>query len=718
MEQGSQQNEVVNMTRAMEALSPLLNSPRRTIIQVEVLVTAAAVLLLLQLVLGACKRRWHGSFVRVSLSLCSALMFPLSLYTLSVMQSSPVKSSFYPAWGVLLIVASGGTNIVNQFDFHGSTKTKVIQFVLEVARYGFYLVMINQLLNPITYKESWDPKRVMRGLPSASSACVSALLSSVYLTKTLEGGLGFAFGYTHNGREVAEWMKKHANSRRRRSRWDPRSMEGYSYLVKYPLVLFDVALSSGRIITVGQISDDETLKDVCLSFALFELLKRRYYGLVCAEASLPKTHDFVFKGLLPSENDYKRAFRIVELELGFCYDFFFTKYHSIYGAGLDFKLLLVWFILFLYRIILIPVVGVFVLRSSLVLETPKPIIQVHNTKVDYIITLVVLGTVLTVELLQAVFYLASDWVKVSVTCGYLGINRPRPNAFLKKVNGFLSSITISARLNCMIGQYSVISDCSKYYGKRSLWDLAMSLLEKKRDPVKISDTVKRAIARSLLSTAGKLTNGETSLKHNAVFCWTMEGHSQVEVMLIWHIATEYCHLTLSDDHSNGVNQHDPDRGVAVDLSRYCAYLIADVPELLPYHVADTNFSKRTVVEEAHEVLAFSDLSERYEIMKNLQGTEEAGDPETVFKKGVKLGKQLERVLNEAQRWELMADFWAETIIYVAPSHTTAKQHMQHLENGGEFLTHLWALLSHAGILNLDRDKDQGAKLAQSTAEAV
>jgi len=49
---------------------------------------------------------------------------------------------------------------------------------------------------------------------------------------------------------------------------------------------------------------------------------------------------------------------------------------------------------------------------------------------------------------------------------------------------------------------------------------------------------------------------------------------------------------------------------------------------------------------------------------------------------------------------VLKDFWAETIIHAAASHYIAKQHMQHLENGGEFLTHIWALLSHAGILNL------------------
>jgi hypothetical protein len=48
----------------------------------------------------------------------------------------------------------------------------------------------------------------------------------------------------------------------------------------------------------------------------------------------------------------------------------------------------------------------------------------------------------------------------------------------------------------------------------------------------------------------------------------------------------------------------------------------------------------------------------------------------------------------------MAEFWVQTILYIAPS-DNAKAHMEHLAHGGEFLTHLWALLTHAGILTRD-----------------
>jgi hypothetical protein len=74
------------------------------------------------------------------------------------------------------------------------------------------------------------------------------------------------------------------------------------------------------------------------------------------------------------------------------------------------------------------------------------------------------------------------------------------------------------------------------------------------------------------------------------------------------------------------------------------------------------------------------------------------DVETTFCKGVKLARELEtQLLDPCLRWKLMAEFWAETMLYIAPS-DNAEAHIEHLAQGGEFVTHLWALLSNAGIL--------------------
>jgi hypothetical protein len=298
MEAGSNQDGVVNMTRAIEALSPWLNKPRRTIVRVEALVVTAAALLLLQLIFGHCKRRWHNSFVRGVLLACNSLMFPLILYTLSIMQSSPIKSSSYPVWAVFLIMASDGTLAVQQYDFYGSALKKYGQAAVEIGRYSFYLMIFLVLLSPVSLKESWFTTDNITRISSASSIWVRALIISVFGTKISEGAM-LLLGKVLDlliCREVAAQMRKEEWANDHPTDSDPESMEGYNYLVQFPSV------------TIGQIwercgnsADGKALKDICLSFALFHLLKRRYLGLACAEARLPKTRRFIFKKLLPSE---------------------------------------------------------------------------------------------------------------------------------------------------------------------------------------------------------------------------------------------------------------------------------------------------------------------------------------------------------------------------------------------------------------------------------
>jgi hypothetical protein len=146
-------------------------------------------------------------------------------------------------------------------------------------------------------------------------------------------------------------------------------------------------------------------------------------------------------------------------------------------------------------------------------------------------------------------------------------------------------------------------------------------------------------------------------------------------MLIWHVATEYC--ALSEDQRNEITPGD--RSVAVNLSRYNAYLIASVLELLPYHEVDIKESLEVVEDEMKRLIGEDPWS--HEKMKRVDGTTEQDNPMTVFKKGMKLGKELES-MQDGDRWKVMEEFWAETLIYVAPSHIITKQHMKHLKNGG------------------------------------
>ncbi|KAI5002603.1 hypothetical protein ZWY2020_027253 [Hordeum vulgare] len=118
--------------------------------------------------------------------------------------------------------------------------------------------------------------------------------------------------------------------------YNPRTMQGY----KYPVLLYygsakigerEVTLDNIWCDNMGILSSYNTappirrLKDLCLSFTLFHLVVRRYFGYTCPESKLDKTPDLVFDGLLQEEQDYERAFQVIEAELGFLYDFFFTN---------------------------------------------------------------------------------------------------------------------------------------------------------------------------------------------------------------------------------------------------------------------------------------------------------------------------------------------------------------------------------------------------------
>ena len=125
--------------------------------------------------------------------------------------------------------------------------------------------------------------------------------------------------------------------------------------------------------------------------------------------------------------------------------------------------------------------------------------------------------------------------------------------------------------------------------------------------------------------------------------------------------------------------------------------MAFVPELLPGHQLGNRKLFDKVRHDALNMLYKErTLHAKYRRMKSIEA--ELSD-ERVFMKGIRLGKQLKEIRHH-MRWKVLADFWTEMILYIAPS-DNAKAHIEHLANGAEFLTHLWALLFHVGIVDRD-----------------
>jgi len=132
------------------------------------------------------------------------------------------------------------------------------------------------------------------------------------------------------------------------------------------------------------------------------------------------------------------------------------------------------------------------------------------------------------------------------------------------------------------------------------------------------------------------------------------------------------------------------------LSKYSAYLVVEAPKLLPGHHYDTRRVFEAVAKEAVHFLG--DEKDKYKAMRTLleRSREMPESEEKILIKGIRLGEQLEG-MEVGACWKVLADFWAEMLLYVAPS-DNVKERIEGLTRGGEFVTYLWALLSHAGIL--------------------
>lgn len=88
---------------------------------------------------------------------------------------------------------------------------------------------------------------------------------------------------------------------------------------------------SRRLITLDQVWTPHVLpepelrfRDLCLSFALFKCLRRRFAGCQLAEAGRGWAFRFVADGLVGRGDDHVRVFRVIADELSFARDFYYS----------------------------------------------------------------------------------------------------------------------------------------------------------------------------------------------------------------------------------------------------------------------------------------------------------------------------------------------------------------------------------------------------------
>jgi hypothetical protein len=521
---------------------------------------------------------------------------------------------------------------------------------------------------------------------------------------------------------------------------------------------FNDVTSNDGIVTVGKVwelaeSDqlfahydkNQRLKRLCLSFAFFKLLRRRFEHLpAMTDAEARDCRSLILNGLYSNNNGEGDAaealFQVMSDEVNFLSEY----YHSVIPVVFASPFFLV------ANYLLLPVVVAVLCLTSIVLcgngdagyafkslgrdnytlrsGVPKIVLclvakaanrspPAFFSLVNLAITVFLFVIFFYEEIWEFLVFLLSNWFMVSVLCDYTAKCHWRESATFS--GAFRRLLWLRSKMShgdLRLKQFSVLN---------LRWPLLVPLFAPLSLAVR-SELAPNSLKRSIMDCLVRhdrngtpLTNGESALeKHHlsTQLAWACGSDSVAEVILTWHIATSILEVNCAPQSKDEVALSR----VATRLSKYCAYLVAFHPELLPDNKekAESVFDgmkaelKSTLGCPAYFLSSKSTRVKRImkragEIHVETPGQDKAAegqsDENKVVLNGGKLAGDLLSLREGGDRretvWKVLADVWTELIVFVAPSNEEerVKGHEQVLVQGGEFITVLWALTTHIGV---------------------
>ncbi|KAJ0983321.1 hypothetical protein J5N97_011576 [Dioscorea zingiberensis] len=673
-----------DMSSKAKALIKWLDTDAGILARIEALVVISGALMTFLALFGSYRRRSRSSAIKYSLWAAYTLTDSISAYTIGLMQTASFRNQLFVLWSAFLIIVRCSTHSITAFSIQDNENW--LSNLLHLALLGVYASFIYNSYFQLT--SFWVPVEIFW---------------LVCMVKIFERA--FAFDLVRkpnapmvNTKLVSDYMH-YEHELSNEDEVDPALMKGYKYLVigedeedvkigppdylmkpmlENAAVAYEVVMVEkiwrcpGRVLI-----NSEEAKDVCLSFALFKLLRRRFTGYPWAEASRPKTRKLILEGLL---GDHKRTFRVIETELAFLYDSFYTKYAVVSRMPVT----------------LLSSVAILVGSCWLVY-----ILADHEKHLsgngDTLVTFFFLFAINFVEVWQIITYVFSDWAKVLLLCNYVRKASWQEMDFFQTLLSFICRQRVLKPWDGKLGQYSFL-DSYEYEPSCLKVRVSGTQIGQKASPnIQLPDEVKEAIVQSLRASGGKLRSiGEFSLTLCGVgigdeLSWACNLETCAQIILVWHVATSLCFESTPPDSLSSEDQFN--HKVADSLSKYCAYLVVFAEKFLPDQNSVTAVIFDRIIHETLTVL--EGQGNKSSMLNRLM---EVGDaPETIVEKGGKLGKQLRDLVGDKSlRFKLLREIWVEIILYIAPSDNTTA-HAQHLAEGGEFITHLWTLLCHLGI---------------------
>ncbi|KAL2320016.1 hypothetical protein Fmac_028985 [Flemingia macrophylla] len=393
----------------------------------------------------------------------------------------------------------------------------------------------------------------------------------------------------------------------------------------------------------------------------------------------------------------------VDSELKLMYDVFYTKAFANYGiSGLTSRF-----------ISLTTTINVLVFYAKLSVKR-------EYQDLDHIITYLLLIGSLLAEIFALLLVVSSEWTCMYITLNVVGIFR-----------WFLSFVSLFRFLCVFISDdvVQLLYNPPQYITRNEVFPADqflmrqanfLNMISNKRLNIKgnfflankleeltsvgeycVSSNLRKVIFESLRdkSNEGTRSNPSSSLgyrnlllgKNDPIFASVLELHRTI---ITWHIATDlfyYC----DDDSSSELDE----RKNCKVMSDYMFYLLVKQRQMLP--VGAGLITLRDTVIEAKDNIAVpqDNLAEvsrklfKYGTTKTIHEVSEMENTSVLFHACAVAKLLIDRKLT----WKFVEDLWIEVMNY-ASAQCRVDRHAHQLREGPEFLSHVWLLQAHLGLL--------------------
>lgn len=548
-----------------------------------VLTTLLLVLRFLLDFLGPWHRTW--SFMLFLVPSFEALNYSMVHYTMGLMQLSSEKvNSYFQVWAVLLTtlqysVKTGrpynrsrqiplldlmasfwAANLLRLRTFSLLRTPLWLIWSLNAARIISYFASSNkqEAINQESLRLTADYMSYEHGISSSSSQhSAAADPSSSGKGFTMDSYKYMVLGENQVLRDIIQeninclpavqqtHQQEHAQRRKKqkhRIRLDPAVHQKLITLDK----IWNVDSGESGLLGVEATADPSNrLKDVCLSFALYKLLRRRFYDLPLHEARLPrqgvKIRRLVFDYIL---RDAERAFRVVGTQLSFLQDLFYSKHAATFADGFPAMNLAL-------SLLLVVTTGYI---AYPVRHIPERMDKADRNRITHgvLITRIIVALIVGKELAEIYMYIFSQWTKVLMLSSYAK-HRCLRHPLMESVMRVMLFFMTRDRWDEKICQHNIlISTRAVKLGRFTCY-----IWSKFPKGIKMEACTKEAIFQSIRRLEKNperldsyFTNafGGPNQRIHGQLLWAVDDlEADTHRILVWHIATCLCEIDLVSD---------------------------------------------------------------------------------------------------------------------------------------------------------------------------